>query len=74
MPSKADLDVYVRPEIKGDGFKYYEYVLCYKDDVLCISDNPMATMEGIKKQFKLKDDKIEPPDMYLGTGLTKMHN
>ena len=34
----------------------------------------MATMEGIQKQFKLEDDKIEPPDMYLGIGLTKMHN
>jgi len=74
VPSKADPDVYLRPAIKSDGFKYYEYVLCYVDDVLCISDNPMATMEGIQKKFKLKDDKIEPPDMYLGAGLTKMHN
>ena len=29
--SKADLDVYVHPVIKSDGFKYYEYVLCYVD-------------------------------------------
>ena len=74
VPSKADPDVYLRPAIKSDGFKYYEYVLCYVDDVLCISDNPMETMEGIQKKFKLKDDKIEPPDMYLGAGLTMMHN
>ena len=44
------------------------------DAVFCISDNPMATMEGTQNQFKLKDDKIDPPDMYLGTGLTKIYN
>ena len=34
----------------------------------------MTTMQGIQKKFKLKDDKIEPPEMYLGAGLTKMNN
>ena len=29
------------------------YVLCYVDDVLCISDYPMTTMQGIQKKFKL---------------------
>ena len=27
VPSKADPDVYLRPEINSDGFKYYEYLL-----------------------------------------------
>ena len=46
---------------------YYEYVLCYVDDVICISDDPIRTMKGIQVKFKLKGDKIEEPDMYLGT-------
>ena len=74
VSSKADPDVYLRPALKSNGFKYYEYVLCYVDDVLCISDNPVTIMQGIQTKFKLKDDKIEPPEIYLGEGLTKMNN
>ena len=74
MSSKADPDVYLIPAVKSNGFKYYEYLLCYVDDVLCISDNTTATMQGIQRKFKVKDDKIEPPQIYLGAGLTKMTN
>jgi hypothetical protein len=73
-PSKADPDVWMRPAIKGNGFKYWEYVLCYVDDVLSISDDPKRTLLGIQKKFKLKDDKMEPPSVYLGAGLSKMEN
>ena len=47
-------------------------MLCYVDDVLRISHLPLRTMQGIQKKFKLKDDKIEEPDIYLGAGLEKM--
>ena len=47
-------------------------VLCYVDDVLAIGHDPMTTMEGIKRTFKIKDNKIEPPDMYLGAELSTM--
>jgi hypothetical protein len=73
-PTRADPDVWIRPAVKLDGFKYYEYILCYVDDVLCISDNPMETMKGIQRVFKLKDDKIEEPEDYLGMGIKKMTN
>ena len=71
-PTKADPDVWLRPAAKPDGFEYYELVLCYFDDVLCMSHNAMETMKGIQRHFKLKDDKIEEPDAYLGAGLSKM--
>ena len=32
----------------------------------------MKTMMGIQRSFKLKDDKIEEPDTFLGAGLSKM--
>ena len=73
-PSRADPDVYMRPAVKPDGSKYWEYVLTYVDDVLCISNNPKDTMDGIQNKFKLKDDKIEEPSVYLGASLTKMTN
>ena len=71
-PSKADPDVWMRAAIKPDGTEYYEYVLCYVDDVLAISQDPMRTIEGIQSMFKLKDDKAEPPDIYLGATLEQV--
>ncbi len=72
VPTKADPDVWIRPAVKPDGFEYYEMVLCYVDDVLAISHNPMETMQGIQGKFKLKNDKIVEPDIYLGAQLGKM--
>jgi hypothetical protein len=72
VPTKADPDVWLRPAVKVDGFEYYEMVLCYVDDILSISENPKATLEGLQGTFKLKDNKIEEPDMYLGGQLGKM--
>ena len=40
--------------------------LWYVDDILVIAAEPMKTMDGIIVVFKLKGDKAEKPDMYLG--------
>ena len=71
-PTKADPDVWIRPAVKADWTEYYEMVLCYMDDVIAIFADPMKTIDGVKKVFKLKDDKAEPPDMYLGALLQKV--
>jgi len=72
VSSKADPDVWICLAVKLDGFKYYELVLCYVDNVLSISHDPMKTMEGIKTNFKLKGDKVAKPDIYLGAELSEM--
>ena len=69
--TKADPDVQIRPATKHNGFKYYEMLLVYVDDVLCISHDTEATMSGIQPTFKLKGDKVEVPTNYLGTQVTK---
>ena len=51
-PTKADPDVWIRPPVKANGFEYYEMTLVYVDDILCISDDPKATMNGIQATFK----------------------
>ncbi len=71
QPTKGDPDVWIRPATKVDGFEYFEMVLVYVDDILCISDDPSATMKGIQATFKLKDDRIEKPEMYLGATLAE---
>ena len=45
-PTKADPDVWLRPAVKPDGFEYYELVLCYVDDVLCMSHDAMKTIRS----------------------------
>ena len=72
VPTKADPDVWIRLAVKPCGFRYYEMLLCYVDDVLSISDEPLRTMRGIQRTFKLKDDKIAEPEDYLGASLAKM--
>ena len=37
-----------------------------------MSHDAIRTMKGIQRSFKLKDDKIEEPETYLGAGLLKM--
>ena len=72
-PSRADNDVWLRPEIKPNGQQYYEYVMTYVDDVIDVGHDPMKIMKGInQKPFTFKNGKIEEPDMYLGASLSKI--
>jgi len=52
-PTLADADVWMRPAIREDGFKYWEYVLCYVNDLLGISDDPIRIMKSIQSKFTL---------------------
>lgn len=66
----ADPDVWMRPATKADGTEYYEYILLYTDDCLCISENAERVLrEGIGKYFALKEASIGPPEIYLGARL-----
>jgi Reverse transcriptase (RNA-dependent DNA polymerase) len=73
-PSYADPDVWLRPAVKADGSEYYEMLLCYVDDILCISIDPMKTMSRIKDKFELKNDEVKTPSDYLGGVLEQMTN
>ena len=67
--TSADPDVWLRAASKGDGEQKYEYILMYVDDILAISCDPRAILEDVQKTFKFKNDKIEPPEFYLGAKL-----
>jgi hypothetical protein len=74
-PSLADPDVWMQPAMKANGFKYWELILCYVDDLLCIHEDPTIALKQIQNSnFKLKDDKIEEPASYLGADLSKIDN
>ena len=62
-PTAADPDVWIKAATKEDGFKYYEMVLTYVENVISISRCPMRVNDGIKTTFELKGNKAETPDM-----------
>ena len=64
LPYDAEPDVWMRQAVKWDGYKYWEYVLCYVYDILFISHKPEETMKGIQANFKLKDEKVEEHTYY----------
>ena len=67
----ADPDVWMRPAIKSDGTKVWDYVLLYTDDTLVISENAEAILRNeIGKYFELKEESIGPPSLYLGGHLS----
>ena len=72
IPTCADPDVSHRLAVKPDGFEYYEYILCYVDDLLAISHNAERVLKSVQDMFKFKDDKIDKPDIYLEAQLDRM--
>jgi hypothetical protein len=61
----------MRPNCKPDGTKYWEYVLCYVDDILVVSHDPKKVMDYLEKSYTLKAGSVGPPKDYLGAQVTK---
>jgi hypothetical protein len=69
----ADPDVWMRPAKKADGTEYYEYILLYTDDALCVSESPEGVLRNeLGKYFRLKEKSIGPPKLYLGGHVRKV--
>ena len=61
LSTKADTDVWYLLAVKPNVFEYYKYILCYVNDILCISHNPGIALGRIQDAFKLKGDSMEQP-------------
>ena len=74
VPCKADSEVWMRPAIKFDDTKHWEYVLLYVDDVLCISENGISVIKNeINRYFKVKNsESISAPKLYLVNKVSKV--
>ena len=70
--TRGDADVYIRPQTRPDGSRYYEMMLVYVDDILVISHDPKPIMDKISSQFRLKEGSVGPPKQYLGATI-KIH-
>ena len=65
--TKADGDVYRRKSIKGGNIPYYEYIVVYVDDVICISETPEKWINVLAKQYRLRE--IGVPKRFLGSDI-----
>ena len=69
----ADPDVWMRPALKSDGSTCCECVLICTDDALVISENAEKILRTeIGRHFKLKEESIGPPTIYLGARVRKV--
>ena len=68
----ADPDLWMREAVHSNGSKYYEYILLYVDDALCVSEFPKEALLQVDKYFPMKKGSIGPPDIYLGGKVRKV--
>ena len=71
VSSLADPDVWMKPQVKANGDKYWQYVLCYVDDLLVISHDPKQAMAYLGSRFTLKEGSVKEPDVFLGAEIKK---
>ena len=62
-PSKADPDVWMRPEPGGT---CYEYIAVYADDLAIAAKDPQAFCHELKKRYNLKLKGVGPLEYHLG--------
>ena len=66
-----DPDFYIHHNKKASGEPYYELLLVYVNDLMCVSHNPHDVMLKLGDTYELKDGQFGPPDRYLGSGIEK---
>ena len=72
-PFKVDPDIWMRNNKRDDNTDYWEYVLLYVDDCLCLFMNPeLIVRDEIRKCFLMKEASIGEPDVYLGGKVRKV--
>ena len=69
--TRADPDVWIRPQTKPNGFEYYEMVLVYVDDILHLSHNTQPTIEALGNLYLLRSEACGEPKRYLGANVGK---
>jgi hypothetical protein len=70
--SRGDPDVYLRKRTRPNDQNYYEIVLVFVDDILCISHAPEDFMKQLAKIYDLRGP-VEEPKIYLGSNISKKH-
>ena len=71
VSSLADSDVLMKPQVKANGNEYWEYILCYVDDLLVIRHNPKQARAYLGSRYAPKEGSVKEPDASLGAEIKK---
>ena len=69
----ADPDVWRCRARRTDGSEYYEILLSYVDDILCVSEDPKKTIKAIGDEYEIKEGSEGRPDTFLGAQIYRHH-
>ena len=72
VSTRADPDVWIRSAVRDDGFKYYEMLFVYVDDICSVSHRAREVISEITAVYKEKEGSIKSPDIYLGANIGKL--
>ena len=67
-----DPDLWIRKAVNNNRWEYYEYMLLYVENFLCVSRRPRESLEKVNKYFPMKASSIVPPKIYLGSKVGKV--
>jgi hypothetical protein len=68
----SDRDLWMTAKTCHDsGVLYWEYILIYLDDILCVHHDPCAPIFKLDECFKMKEGSIQVPTFYLGAKMKK---
>jgi hypothetical protein len=63
-PCRADRDLWMKAETRPrDGVLYWEYILIYVDDILCVHHDPCAPLVKLDEYFNVKEGSIQVPNL-----------
>ena len=68
----SDPDVWIQEEVRKDGFKYYEILFLYVNNILVVSHKATDVIKEITAFYRVKEGSIQPPDIYLGNNIMKV--
>jgi hypothetical protein len=54
-----------------DGVLYWDYILIYVDDILCVHHDSGSPRAKLEEYFKMKEGSIQVPTFYLGAKMNK---
>ena len=63
---QSDPDIWIRKARRENGDNYYEMVLVYVDDLLCVSEHPDNVMKALGEFHELNDGSVKEPDICIG--------
>ena len=62
----------MRVAYKEDETSFYEFMLCYVDDLLCISADPAVILGHVEQTYQLKEKPCKP-EHFLGATIKEFY-